>query len=287
MFFLPLFDDNPTVLRPYVSWFILLACVLVYFWQISLGPEALRIATLQYGIVPALLFGHKTLPPEMQMVPAWLSIFTSMFLHGGWLHLASNMLYLWIFSDNVEVAMGKVRFVIFYACCGIAAALMQSLIDTNSVVPMIGASGGIAGILGAYLMLHPKAAVRVLIIILVFFRLISLPAWLILGVWILGQFVAAPQSLNAEGGVAHFAHIGGFLAGMALVPLFKYRHVPLFAGCKFAGRDATQEQHWSSTPISFRDFRAEAKERYSPRAPDTQSGSVPLFRRKHTPGPWG
>jgi len=280
MFFLPLFDDNPTARRPIISWMILAICLLVFFWQVSLEGIQGQIAALQYGVVPALLFGYESLPAEIQKVPAFLSVFTSMFLHGDWLHLGSNMLYLWIFADNVEEAMGKIRFIVFYACCGLAAALMQSLIDPTSTIPMIGASGGIAGILGAYIMLHPKAAVRVLMIILIFIRVISLPAWLVLGVWIFGQFAAAPAALSTDGGVAYFAHIGGFLAGMALVPIFKLRNVPLFEGLH------TEEKRWSSDPISLAELRHEAKYRYSKLERGTKSGSVPAFTRRK-PGPWG
>ncbi len=280
MFFLPLFDDNPTARRPIISWMILAICLLVFFWQVSLEGIQGQIAALQYGVVPALLFGYESLPAEIQKVPAFLSVFTSMFLHGDWLHLGSNMLYLWIFADNVEEAMGKIRFIVFYACCGLAAALMQSLIDPTSTIPMIGASGGIAGILGAYIMLHPKAAVRVLMIILIFIRVISLPAWLVLGVWIFGQFAAAPAALSTDGGVAYFAHIGGFLAGMALVPIFKLRNVPLFEGLH------TEEKRWSSDPISLAELRHEAKYRYSKLERGAKSGSVPAFTRRK-PGPWG
>ena len=283
MFFIPLFDDNPTGSRPYVSWLILISCILVFFWQISLSPALGQLAAYQYGVVPALLFGHEALPAEIARVPAWASIFTSMFLHGDWMHLIFNMLYLWIFADNVEVAMGRVRFILFYACCGIAAALLQGLIDTSSTIPMIGASGGIAGILGAYIMLHPRASVRVFMIILIFIRIISLPAWLVLGVWILGQFAAAPTAFSGGGGVAYFAHIGGFLAGMALVPFFKQRDIPLFDGDK---PQADAEQRWSSTPISLQQLRSEARQRYTKLEAGPRSGSVPAFRRR-PPGPWG
>ena len=280
MFFLPLFDDNPTSRRPLVAWLILVVCVLVFFWQFSLEGVAGQVAALQYGVVPALLFGYEVLPPELERVPPWISIFTSMFLHGDWLHLGSNMLYLWIFADNVEEAMGKFRFILFYGCCGIAAALMQGLIDPSSTIPMIGASGGIAGILGAYIILHPKAAVRVFMLILIFVRVISLPAWLVLGVWIFGQFAAAPAAFSSDGGVAYFAHIGGFLAGMALIPVFKYKHVPLFSG------RGEMQKRWSSEPISLRELRSEAKQRYRKLEKGAHSGSVPSFTRRK-PGPWG
>ena len=136
------------------------------------------------------------------------------------MHIGGNMLYLWIFGDNVEDSMGALKFSLFYIICGIAAAMAQAAIDPASTVPMIGASGGIAGVLGAYLMLHPKAAVRCFFLIIVFFRFINLPAWLVLGVWIGGQFIAAPQALSSDGsGIAYMAHIGGFLAGMPLALL--------------------------------------------------------------------
>lgn len=192
--------------------------------------------------------------------------------------------------------MGAVKFIIFYALCGVGAALAQGIINPQSTTPMIGASGGIAGVLGAYLMLHPKASVRTFMLILVFFRFINLPAWLVLGVWIAGQFVAIPQYLTGtEGGIAYMAHIGGFLAGMALIPFFKNRDVLLFDR-------AIPPQKWSGEPISFTTIKHEAKQRYhrTPFNPPlgshiitpspvkaTKSGSVPGFKRpSNKKGPW-
>ena len=281
MFFLPLFDNNPTGRMPVISWLILAICVTVFFWQTGLSAAAEYELFIGYGVVPALLFGHQTLPNEVAAVSPWLSIFTSMFLHGGWLHLGSNMLYLWIFSDNVEDAMGSVKFILFYALCGIGAAFSQSFIDPFSVTPMVGASGGIAGILGAYILLHPKAAVRVFMLILIFIRIISLPAWLVLGVWIAGQFVSAPAALSGDGGVAYFAHIGGFVTGMILIPFFKRADLPLFDRDK-----QTDKSDWSTQPISFSELKTEAAGRYS-RAGRTKrrGGSVPSVRRR-VKGPW-
>ncbi|HCD64169.1 MAG: rhomboid family intramembrane serine protease [Candidatus Puniceispirillaceae bacterium] len=281
MFFLPLFDNNPTGRMPVISWLILAICILVFFWQTGLSAAAEYELFIGYGVVPALLFGHQSLPNEVAAVSPWLSIFTSMFLHGGWLHLGSNMLYLWIFSDNVEDAMGPVKFILFYALCGVGAAFSQSFIDPFSVTPMVGASGGIAGILGAYILLHPKAAVRVFMLILIFIRIISLPAWLVLGVWIAGQFVAAPAALSGDGGVAYFAHIGGFVTGMILIPFFKRADLPLFDRDK-----QTDKPDWSTQPISFSELKTEAAGRYS-RAGRTKGrgGSVPSVRRR-IKGPW-
>ncbi len=285
MFFLPLFDDNPTGHTPLISWLILATCVIIFLWQIGLSEEAEYKLFLSFGVVPALLFGHQTLPDGLATVGPYISIFTSMFLHGGWLHIGSNMLYLWIFSDNVEDSMGSVRFILFYGMCGIGAALCQSIINPYSVTPMVGASGGIAGILGAYILLHPKAAVRVFMLILIFVRIISLPAWVVLGVWIAGQFVSAPAALSGGGGVAYFAHIGGFLTGMVLIPFFKHKDVALF------DRDRPAETpEWSAQPISLTELKTEAAGRY-PRASRHigrsrgRGGSVPSVRRRKK-GPW-
>jgi membrane associated rhomboid family serine protease len=222
----------------------------------------------------------------MSLVPAWSTLFTSMFLHGGWMHIGVNMLYLWIFGDNVEASMGQPKFVLFYLLCGGAAAMAQAALDPSSTIPMIGASGGIAGVLGAYLMLYPKAAIRCFFLILIFFRFINLPAWLVLGVWIGGQFVAVPQAFNETGGgVAYMAHIGGFLAGMALIPFFKYRHVALF------DRDIGISD-WADRPLNFREVKAEARARYRRSVPPSANAvrkpvsttpskpSVPTSRRK-------
>ena len=170
MFFFPLFDENATSRRPVIVWFMIAAGVFAFFWQQSLDGVAAEVAIYQFGFVPAIVFQGETLPAEFIIVPSWATFITSMFLHGGWLHLGGNMLYLWIFGDNVEDSMGRGRFLVFYLLCGAFAALAQGLIDPSSQVPMVGASGGIAGVLGAYLMLHPKAAVRCLFIVIVLSR---------------------------------------------------------------------------------------------------------------------
>jgi membrane associated rhomboid family serine protease len=226
---IPLRDDNPTTIQPLVTIAFIVLCALVFLWQISLGGRGFEAAVLSLGVIPAALFGDKTLPPELALVPPTVTVFTSMFLHGSWMHLIGNMLYLWIFGNNVEDAMGHVRFVLFYLLCGIAAVLAQALPNTESTIPMIGASGAISGVLGAYLLLYPHARVLVLIPIGFYTRLVHLPAMAVLGFWFVLQLISSAFSDPRGGGVAFGAHIGGFIAGMTLLPIFKYRHVRLFA----------------------------------------------------------
>ncbi|WP_337995681.1 rhomboid family intramembrane serine protease [Oleispirillum naphthae] len=229
MFFLPLFDDNPTRRPAYVTWLLIGLCVGVFLWQSGLTDAQSRLISVQYGSIPALLLGGESLPAEYRAIPAWASPLTSMFLHGGFLHLGGNMLFLWIFGNNVEEAMGRVRYLLFYALCGYAAALFQSGLDTSSTVPMIGASGAIAGVLGAYALMYPRANVRTLVVVLVFFRIVSVPAAAILIGWFLMQTISGLQvPPGAQGGVAYFAHVGGFLAGAALIFAFKRGEVRLF-----------------------------------------------------------
>ena len=300
MFFLPLFDNNPTLTRPLITWMIIALCICCFIWQETLDFNAAHNIVYQLGFIPAVFFSPANLPADMSLVPTWGTIFTAMFLHGGWMHIGANMLYLWIFGDNVEASMGRLKFVLFYLLCGGAAAMAQAALDPNSTIPMIGASGGIAGVLGAYLMLHPKAAIRCFFLILIFFRFISLPAWLVLGVWIGGQFVAVPQALSETGGgVAYLAHIGGFFAGMTLIPFFKYRHIALF------DRDIGIGD-WTDRPLNFQEVKAEARARYRRSVPSSADAvknpgltpqpktSVPTSHRKEPKnggnnppnGPW-
>lgn len=237
MFFFPLKDDNDTNSRPVIMWCILLACSLVFMWQLSMGREE-REVVISLGMIPARILGILEFPSELTYTPAWMTIISSMFLHGGFMHLAGNMLYLWIFADNVEDSTGPVRFILLYVLSGVAAAFSQAMIDPQSTVPMIGASGAIAGTLGAYLMLHPRANVRCVAGIFVFFKRFNIPAFIVLGGWIALQFLNLGQS---DSNVAYVAHIGGFLAGMALIPFLKRSDVPLFA--------AAQSQAFEVTPL--------------------------------------
>jgi membrane associated rhomboid family serine protease len=163
------------------------------------------------------------------IVPAWVTPFTSMFLHGGWMHLIGNMLFLWIFGNNVEDAMGHVRFFVFYVLCGLVAVFAEALPNTGAEIPMIGASGAISGVLGAYLLLYPHARVLVVIPLGLILYPVRLPAVWVLAFWFVFQLVSSLIASTEGGGVAFGAHIGGFLAGMALIPLFKHRDVRLLA----------------------------------------------------------
>ena len=180
----------------------------------------------QYALVPAEFLSGTDLPPLIPF-PIWITLFTSMFIHGGLLHVLGNMLYLWIFGDNVEDAMGHVKFFIFYLVCGVAAAFAQIAIAPHSPVPQIGASGAIAGVLAAYFMLFPYARVLTLIPIFFFIRLVAIPAVFLLGFWFILQVISGAGALGSGSGVAWFAHIGGFIAGGILVFLFKRRGVPV------------------------------------------------------------
>ena len=228
MFFFPFRDDNPHNTTPIVTWCLIAICVATFIWQTQLGEPSDRLAVLAYGVIPADLFGLAELDPMISPLPAWMTIFTSMFLHGGWTHLGGNMLYLWIFGDNVEASMGRLRFLLFYLGCGVIAALVQSIAAPSSTLPMIGASGAIAGVAGAYLMLHPRANIRVFVWIIIFFTVMNVPAWIVLGFWFLGQVLSQAASTAGQGGVAFLAHIGGFIAGVILIFKLRLPGVPVF-----------------------------------------------------------
>jgi membrane associated rhomboid family serine protease len=226
---IPLKDDNPTSITPVLTWLIIALNVAVFLYQFSLPPRAGQAFVFQFGAVPAVVLGSVVLPPGLAVIPAGLSLFTSMFLHGGWLHLAGNMLYLWIFGNNIEEAMGRVRFVVFYLLCGLGAAAAHILSSAGSTIPIVGASGAISGVLGAYLLLYPRARVLVLIPLGFFTRLMYIPAGIVLGFWFLLQVFQGSMTSGEGGGVAWWAHIGGFVFGMMLVGLFKRRHVRFFS----------------------------------------------------------
>lgn len=217
---IPLRDDNPTVLWPIVTITLIIANTAVFFYELSLEPRLLETLIYQMGMVPASI---------TQGVPGtggYFTALTSMFLHGGWMHIIGNMLYLWIFGNNIEDSMGHVRFVIFYLLAGLVAAAAHLALNPASTVPTIGASGAVSGVLGAYLLLFPHARVQTLITFGFFIRMVYLPAWVLLIFWIGLQILN--QALTpvdpAAGGVAYAAHIGGFVAGFALILLFrKYR----------------------------------------------------------------
>lgn len=225
---IPLHDDNPTRTLPLVTVAIVIACVLAFLWQLLHEPRVQELLVTSLGVIPAALLGDFRPAQPLYSLPPSVTLVTSMFLHGGWMHLIGNMLYLWIFGNNVEDAMGHGRFVVFYLLCGAGAALTQAFATPDSTIPMIGASGAISGILGAYLLLYPHARVLVLLPLGVFTRLVRLPALAVLGFWFVLQIVNSLLVTTGGGGVAWGAHIGGFVAGLVLIPLFKQRDVRLF-----------------------------------------------------------
>jgi len=211
---IPLKDDNPTSGRPIVTYFLIALCIVIFLIQISSQSYKTGQLFYSYGLIPSVLMGHDQLPMDLYAVPGFITIFTSMFMHGGFMHLIGNMLYMWIFADNIEDNLGPSRFLIFYLLAGIGAAMTQVLMDTHSQVPMVGASGAIGGVLGAYLINHPNARVLVLIPFGFFSQLIKIRALYVLGFWFILQFI------SSGGGVAYAAHIGGFVSGMILILFF-------------------------------------------------------------------
>ena len=215
---IPLRDINPRGGGvPFVNIALIIANILMFFWELSLGAR-LQGTIASIGFVPAEFFSGAAARESVD-------ILTSMFLHGGWLHLGGNMLYLWIFGDNIEDRMGHGRYLVFYLVCGYAAALSHALFSASSTLPAIGASGAVAGVLGAYLVLFPRAHVMTLIPLGFFITMRQLPAMLVLGLWFVMQLFTGVASIGVDtaqtGGVAWFAHIGGFVAGLLLVFLFR------------------------------------------------------------------
>ncbi len=232
---IPLHDDNPVATRPLVTVGILITCVAVYVWQhLLLSNVGAQQAAYAFGVIPAVLTGREILPAEIAVIPAVGTVFTSMFMHGGFWHLAGNMLYLWVFGNNIEDAMGHTRFFLFYLLCGVAAVVAQVVPNPGSIIPMVGASGAISGVLGAYMLLFPRA--RVLLGLPLGFLIVQLgrfPAIWVLAAWfvmqlVMGAMAAAKAPGDSEGGIAFGAHIGGFIAGLLLVAFFKKRSVPLW-----------------------------------------------------------
>ena len=231
---LPLHDDNPTSIRPYVTVGLIIACTMIYVAQHLLLSNWAQQLAYSLGVIPAVLTGRESMPPEIALLPAPATIFTSLFMHAGFLHLAGNMWFLWIFGNNVEDAMGHTRFLIFYVLCGVVAVFSQVLPNPGSIVPMVGASGAISGVLGAYMLLYPRA--RVLLGLPVGFLIIQLgrfPAVWVLAAWfalqlVMGSIGSTEIPGRTEGRIAFGAHIGGFVAGVLLVTIFKRRGVPLW-----------------------------------------------------------
>jgi membrane associated rhomboid family serine protease len=219
---IPLHDNVPTRRFPVVTVALIVINVAVFIYELALpgGDKGFSEFVYRLGTVP-YEYGHQVDVPPPNLVPWWLTWFSAMFLHGGFLHITFNMLFLWIFGNNVEDAMGRVKFALFYVLCGLVAALSQIGIDLHGQIPAIGASGAIAGILGAYIVLFPRARVLSLIFLVIFVQVIWVPAWILLVIWFAFQLLDGLASLGSEVvDVAYFEHIGGFVAGMLLVFAF-------------------------------------------------------------------
>ena len=235
----PYRDENETQRTAIVTLAMIALNVLAWLFVQGAGSTlALAQSVCNFGLIPGELTGSIAPGTQFPMGEGLACatdpgrqlshVFTHMFLHGSWLHLLGNMWFLWLFGNNVEDSMGHARYLIFYLACGIAAAMTQALMNPDSTIPMVGASGAISGVLGAYVLLHPHATVRVLIFIGVFATIVHMPALIVLGLWFLTQFVSAAFSQAGGPGVAFWAHVGGFVAGMVLVPVLKQKGVPLF-----------------------------------------------------------
>ena len=226
---LPLRDDNPTLRRSIITFVIVLINIIVWVAVQGLGTNpSLASSICSFGLISGELLGNVHEGARVALgnnmfytvsgTPHWSTLVTHMFMHGSWFHLIGNLWFLLIFGDNVEDVMGRFRFVIFYLLCGLAAAGAQMYSNPASAVPMVGASGAISGVMGAYAVLYPRAGVHVLIFLGIFIQRVMLPAWLMLGYWFLLQFVGAvPGVASLGGGIAFWAHIGGFAAGVLLV----------------------------------------------------------------------
>ena len=219
---IPLHDDNPVSIKPVITISLIAMCVITYIWQFSHDAQGQQMVVYALGVIPSVLIGDAQLPSDLIWVPTYATVFSSMFLHGGWMHLGGNMLYLWIFGNNIEDSMGHVKFIVFYLLCGIAAVYAQALPDPGSDIPMVGASGAISGVLGAYLLLYPRAKVLVGIPLGFIIQTVRMKAVWVLVFWFGLQIFSSIMTANQEGGgVAFGAHIGGFIAGMVLIPFFK------------------------------------------------------------------
>jgi len=225
---IPLRDDQPVFSTPFVNYFLIALNVLIFLFELSVGMQSrgdLNALMFQFGVVPVKEVGLLTGIPSFSPGAALVPILTSMFLHASWGHVIGNMWFLWIFGDNVEDYLGHFKYLVFYLLSGVAASFTHILLNSNSTIPSVGASGAIAGVLGAYFILYPRARVLTWFPLFFFFYL---PAWLMLGYWFLFQFLSGAATSIAEtsqttGGVAFWAHVGGFVAGIVFIKLFPER----------------------------------------------------------------
>lgn len=215
--FIPIRDDAPTVRTPYVTVALMFLNGLIFLYMISQGKTGFQYLTYQYGYIPFELTHSVEVTPELP-ASVFFTMFSSMFMHGGFLHLIGNMLFLWIFGNNIEDYFGSVRFIFFYLISGLAAIALYTVFSPDNQIPLVGASGAIAGVMGAYMVLHARAKITVLIIFF-FITFVHLPAKIVLGVWFLLQLFMSLAGSNSGGGVAWLAHVGGFAFGYVVLRL--------------------------------------------------------------------
>ena len=257
MFFLPLFDDNPTASRPVINWLLIGFMICWYFgYQLNYPPEFVYAV----GFIPARLFLGAGLTPSLDIFSPPMTLLTAMFSHGGVMHIIGNLWIAYLLGDNLEDKIGRAKFFLFVVLCGVAGNLAHGLTDTSSEVPLVGFSGAVSGMVLAYVMLFPHANFRCLIVVIFFFRTVNIPAFIVFALWAFGQVSGL---LSAPDGVAYWAHAGGAVVGAVLIPFFKKRHVS-----------------FNATKVSISGLRTAQKVSLRRR-----SGSVPSVRRKR--GPWG
>ena len=225
---IPISDHNPVRITPVVNWAIIALCIGIFLWELSLGENGVDRIGDMLGFSPSSLLYPNSAASHAIGVPPAVTVLTSMFLHGSILHIAGNMLYLWIFGNNVEEAMGHVKYLLFYLLSGLGAAAGFYFMQPGSDMPMVGASGAISGVLAAYVLLYPRAKVTVIIPLGIIFYPIAISAVWVVGAWFVLQLVSAAFSDPNQPGVAWWAHVGGFAAGIVLTPILKSRDVPLF-----------------------------------------------------------
>ena len=226
----PLRDDVPTSITPYITYGLIGANIGIFLYQLTLNQQQLQEFFYSAAVVPCQLSGNivgRCPIPTPQQLPEWMTLISSQFLHGGFLHIAGNMLFLWIFGNNVEDRLGHIKFLIFYLTCGVLAALSQWFFSPNSTIPSLGASGAIAGVMGAYILRYPQARVLTLVFLGFFVTTLQIPAIFFLGLWFVQQALygiaslQVPSNIGMEsGGVAYWAHAGGFVFGAILAPMF-------------------------------------------------------------------
>lgn len=246
----PIRDENPQINIPYVTYTFIALNVLAWLALQGMGVEpALTQSVCQFGLIPADLLSQELTSRRIMCTidgqPDWHTLISSIFMHGSWMHLIGNMWFLWIFGNNVEDSMGSLRFFVFYLLSGIAASAAQIIADTGSAVPMVGASGAIGGVMGAYIVLYPKVHVHMFFL----FRTFAIPAILMLGYWIVMQLVGGFSSIGSTGGgVAFWAHVGGFVAGMALILFFKDEKLLALHPYRGWKQQDHQDQVWRKVP---------------------------------------